>query len=153
MSLRSKTAPPPACDAGPMNADLAVMHAFFARAPFMADLGIEPFECEPGRVRTRMAVQSRHLQHSGVVHAGVLATMADHTMGAAAQAMTDRLVLTAEFKLSLLRGARGQRLECHGTVLKPGRLLMFTEAEVLVVDGMGRTLVAKASATMAVTTA
>ena len=100
-----------------------------------------------------MAVQPRHLQHSGVVHAGVLGTMADHTMGAAAQAMTDRLVLTAEFKLSLLRGARGQHLECHGAVLKPGRLLMFTEAEVFVVDGTARTLVAKASATMAVTTA
>jgi uncharacterized protein (TIGR00369 family) len=136
-----------------MDADLATLSAFFARAPFMADLGIAPFECEPGRVRTRMAVQPRHLQHSGVVHAGVLGTMADHTMGAAAQAMTDRLVLTAEFKLSLLRGVRGQHLECHGTVLKPGRLLMFTEAEVFAVDGTARTLVAKASATMAVTTA
>ena len=40
-----------------MDADLAVLRAFFARAPFMADLGIEPFACEPCRVRTRMAVQ------------------------------------------------------------------------------------------------
>ena len=36
-------------------------------------------------------------------------------------------------------------------MLKPGRLVMFTEAEVFVLDGSARTLVAKASATMAVT--
>ena len=136
-----------------MDADLATLRAFFAHAPFMADLGVEPFECEAGRLGTRMAVQPRLLQHSGVVHAGVLGTLADHTMGAAAQTMTDRLILTAEFKLSLLRGACGQALECRGTELKPGRLLMFTEAEVFVIDGTARVLVAKASATMAVTTA
>ena len=88
-----------------------------------------------------------------MVHAGVLGALADHTMGAAAQTMTERLILTAEFKLSLLRGARGQQLECRGVVLKPGRQLMFTEAEVVVVDGDGRTLVDKASATMALSAA
>lgn len=136
-----------------MDADLAALRAFFASAPFMAELGIEPVGCEAGRVHTRMAVHPRLLQHSGVVHAGALASLADHTMGAAAQTMTDRLILTAEFKLSLLRGARGQHLECRSAVLKPGRLLMFTEAEVFAVDGTARVQVAKASATMAVTAA
>ena len=136
-----------------MESDLPTLRAFFAGAPFMADLGIEPFAGKAGCVCTRMAVQPRHLQHSGVVHAGVLGALADHTMGAAAQTMTERLILTAEFKLSLLRGARGQQLECRGVVLKPGRQLMFTEAEVVVVDGDGRTLVAKASATMALSAA
>ena len=136
-----------------MGIDLATLRTFFASAPFMADLGVEPVECAPGLVSTRLALQPRHHQHSGVVHAGVMGAMADHTMGAAAQSMTDQMILTAEFKLSLLRGARGQALECRGTVLKPGRLLMFTEAEVFVVDGTARLLVAKASATMAVTTA
>ncbi len=134
-----------------MDIDLARLRTFFAAAPFMADLGIEPFECEPGRIATQLVLQPRHHQHSGVVHAGVMGAMADHTMGAAAQTMTEQLILTAEFKLSLLRAARGQRLECRGVVLKPGRLVMFTEAEVFVLDGSARTLVAKASATMAVT--
>jgi acyl-coenzyme A thioesterase PaaI-like protein len=60
-------------------------------------------------------------------------------------------VLTAEFKVSLLRAARGQALECVGIVVKPGRQVSFTEAEVFALDGDARTLVAKASATMAVT--
>jgi uncharacterized protein (TIGR00369 family) len=128
------------------------LRAFFASAPFMADLGIEPFDAGQGRVCTRLALALRHLQHTGVVHAGVIGAMADHTMGAAAQTMAadGHWVLTAEFKVSLLRAGRGQRLECIGIVVKPGRSVSFTEAEVFAVDGDVRTLVAKASATMAV---
>jgi uncharacterized protein (TIGR00369 family) len=135
-----------------VNPDLATLRAFFASAPFMVDLGIEPTECGEGRVVTTLSVQARHLQHTGVVHAGVIGAMADHTMGAAAQTMAaeGHWVLTAEFKTSLLRAGRGQRLECVGVVIKPGRQVSFTEAEVFAVDGEQRTLVAKASATMAV---
>jgi uncharacterized protein (TIGR00369 family) len=134
-----------------MDSDIDTLRAFFAGAPFMAHLGVAPVDSSAGRLVTQLAPQAHHLQHSGVVHAGVIGALADHTMGAAAQTMTGQLILTAEFKLSLRRGARGQRLECVGTVIKPGRLLMFTEAEVFVIDGAARLLAAKASATMAVT--
>ena len=118
----------------------------------MVDLGIEPIECGEGRVVTRVDLQPKHLQHTGVVHAGVVGAMADHTMGAAAQTMAPdgHWILTAEFKTSLLRAGRGQRLECIGHVIKPGRQVTFTEAEVYAIDGAARVLVAKASATMAV---
>jgi uncharacterized protein (TIGR00369 family) len=135
-----------------MNADLDTLRAFFAQSPFMADLGIEPIEAAQGRIVTRLALSTRHRQHTGVVHAGVIGAMADHTMGAAAQTFCadGHWVLTAEFKVSLLRAARGQSLECVGLVVKPGRQVSFTEAEVFAIDGSARTLVAKASATMAV---
>lgn len=121
----------------------------------MADVGIEPFEAAEGRVATRLALLPRHLQHTGVVHAGVIGAMADHTMGAAAQTMApaDHWVLTAEFKVNLLRAGRGERLECVATVVKPGRQVSFTAAEVFAIDGGERRLVATASATMAVTKA
>jgi uncharacterized protein (TIGR00369 family) len=132
--------------------DLQTLRRFFSQAPFMADLGIAPTACDAGRVTTQLTVAARHLQHTGVVHAGVIGAMADHTMGAAAQTMAPdgHWVLTAEFKTSLLRAGRGQRLECVGVVIKPGRQVSFTEAEVFAIDGEQRTLVAKASATMAV---
>jgi uncharacterized protein (TIGR00369 family) len=125
---------------------------FFGSAPFMVDLGVAPFEAGEGRVSTRIELAPRHLQHTGVVHAGVIGALADHTMGAAAQTMAPagHWVLTAEFKVSLLRAGRGQRIECVATVVKPGRQLSFTEAQVFAVDGATRTLVATASATMAV---
>jgi uncharacterized protein (TIGR00369 family) len=135
--------------------DLATLQRFFASAPFMVDLGIEPFEAGEGRNATRLPLQSRHLQHTGVVHAGVIGAMADHTMGAAAQTMAPdgHWILTAEYKVNLLRAGRGQRLECEARVVKPGRHVSFTEAQVFALDGAARTLVATASATMAVTKA
>ena len=132
--------------------DLDAARAFFRSAPFMADLGVEPVACGEGRLVTRMPIATRHLQHTGQVHAGVSAAIADHTMGAAAQTMAPagHWILTAEFKTSLLRAGVGEALECVATVIKPGRSLMFTEAEVFALQGAERRLVAKASATMAV---
>lgn len=138
-----------------MKLDLDTLRGFFRSAPFMADLGVEPTAVELGRVWTRIDIAGRHCQHTGVVHAGVIAALADHTMGASAQTMAaeGHWVLTAEFKTSLLRGASGERLECEAWVIKPGRQVSFTEAEVYAVQGGERRLVAKASGTMAVTKA
>jgi uncharacterized protein (TIGR00369 family) len=136
-----------------MQIDLDTLRAFFRSAPFMADLGVEPTAVEAGRVSSVLDLAARHRQHTGVVHAGVVAAMADHTMGAAAQTQAPEgtWVLTAEFKTSLLRGAEGTQLVCEAWVLKPGRQVSFTEAEVYAVSGSERRLVAKASATMALT--
>jgi uncharacterized protein (TIGR00369 family) len=118
----------------------------------MVDLGVEPVAVELGKVSTVLMLAERHLQHTGQVHAGVSAAMADHSMGAAAQTMAPEghWVLTAELKTSLLRAAKGERLVCEARVIKAGRMLSFTEAEVFAEDGSERTLVMKASATMAV---
>lgn len=133
--------------------DLEALRAFLRRSPFIADLGLEGVGIEPGRVNTRLELQPRFLQHSGVAHAGVLATLVDHTMGAAAHTLAPERhwILTAEIKVSLLRPAQGERLHCTGWVVKPGRSLSFTEGEVWAERGGERVLVVKASATMAVT--
>lgn len=136
-----------------MATDLDLARAIFASAPFMVELGVVPTAIGAGTVATELRVEKRHTQHTGVVHAGVMATMADHSMGAAAQSLAPagHWVLTAELKTSLLRPALGERLVCEAQVLKPGRAITFTEAQVWAVSGQERTLVMKASATMAVT--
>lgn len=135
-----------------MQIDLPTLRGFFASAPFMVDLGIEPVAASEGRVTTVLPLARRHLQHTGQVHAGVMASMADHTMGAAGQTMAAEgyWIITAELKTSLLRPGKGERLVCEAWVVKPGRTLTFTEAEVFAEAGdRARTLVMKASATMA----
>jgi uncharacterized protein (TIGR00369 family) len=119
----------------------------------MVDRGVEPTAVGEGTVSTELKLANRHLQHTGQAHAGVMASLADHSMGAAAQtvAPAGHWILTAELKTSLLRPGRGERLECEARVIKAGRMLSFTEAEVYAVSGEQRTLVMKASATMAVT--
>jgi uncharacterized protein (TIGR00369 family) len=125
---------------------------FFAAAPFMRDLGAVPAHVGEGRVTAELAVQPRFMQHTGQVHAGVMATLADHCMGSAAQTLAPagHWALTAELKTSQLRPGRGERLVCEAWLVKAGRRLSFTEAEVWGVAADGtRTLVMKASATMA----
>ena len=131
--------------------DLEAVRGFYRASPFMVDLGIEPTQVGEGRVHSELALQPRHHQHTGQVHAGVTNAMADQTMGAAAQTLapTGRWVLTAELKTSHLRAAKGERLHCEAWVVRAGRTLSFTEAEVYAVLGAQRTLVVKASATMA----
>jgi len=126
----------------------------FDAAPFIRDIGMSLVAIAPGHCETCIVLSERHLQQDGVVHAGVLATMADHTSGTAGASIieADAYVLTAEFKINLLRAARGERLHCVGTVLKPGRRLIVAESEVF--DGTpdrGK-LIAKAMVTLAVMT-
>ena len=75
----------------------------FGAANFITDLGIEVTAVEAGHVATEMRVTEKHLQQNGFVHAGVLATIADHTAGGAASTLifADKFVLTAEFKINL----------------------------------------------------
>ncbi len=131
--------------------DLDTLKGFFRLSPFMADLGIEPVAVLDGRVTTQMTTATRHQQHTGQVHAGVMATMADHSMGSAAQTLAPagHWAITAELKTSQLRPAKGERLVCEAVVIKAGRTLSFTEAEVYAESQGQRTLVMKASATMA----
>lgn len=135
--------------------DLKELQDFFALSPFMQDLGVQPTAVGPGTVSTELTVAQRHLQHTGQVHAGVMATLADHSMGSAAQTLAPAgtWALTAELKTSQLRPGKGQRLVCEAVVIKAGRTLSFTEAQVFAINGEAggetRTLVMKASATMA----
>ena len=134
-----------------MKVDLDTLRAFFGRSPFMVDLGVEPVAVSEGRVTATLTIAQRHLQHTGQVHAGVMAALADHCMGSAAQTMAPEghWALTAELKTAQLRPGKGERLVCDAIVLKAGRTISFTEAEVWA-EALGqRTLVMKASATMA----
>jgi len=83
--------------------------AIFDTAPFMKHLGVRLLRCEPGLCETVLVVQPGQLQQDGYVHAGVQATFADHTAGAAAGTLmaADEIVLTVELKINLLRAAQG----------------------------------------------
>ncbi len=78
--------------------------------------------------------------------------MADHTAGGAAATIieSDHIVLTVEFKINLLRAAKGERLTCRSKVLKPGSRLIVVESEVLCENDGTSILVSKTNASMAV---
>ena len=124
----------------------------FRRAAHVQALGIELKDLGPGWCETHLDVKPRHLQQTGVVHAGVLATLADHSAGAAGSTVLapDQYLLTVEFKINLLRAATAPRLWCRAQVLKPGRRITVAESEVFAAMETETRLVAKATVTMAV---
>ena len=118
---------------------------------FTAYCGLEPVSLAPGRFITRVRIRDCHLQQDGFVHAGVMATMADHTAGYASFSLVppDQRILTVEYKINFLSPASGDYLECRSRVIKPGKTLLVTESEVYAVRGDKEDLVAKALLTMA----
>ena len=130
----------------------ASVQEIFEKAAFVNDVGIHLTGCGPGWCETELAITPRHYQHHDFIHAGVQATIADHTAGAAATTLirNNELVLSAEFQLHLLSPARGEKLRCKATVLKAGRRLIVVESEVFSVEGENKRLVSKAAVTLAV---
>lgn len=130
----------------------AINKEIFQQAAFIADLGIQLHEVGQGWCETELQIAARHMQQDNFVHAGVQATMADHTAGGAATTLIggNQFVLTVEFKINLLRPAHGEVLRCRAQVLKPGRTLSVVESEVYAVTGEEQKLVSKAIVTLAV---
>ncbi len=124
----------------------------FEAAPFIRSLGAELVALAPGRCESGLGLRAEHLQQYGFVHAGVQATLADHTAGCAAATLmaAGQRVLTAEFKINLLRAARGDQLVCRAHVLRPGRTLTVAESEIFVLNAGSETLAAKAMVTLAI---
>lgn len=124
----------------------------FASAQFIQEVGYQLRDCGPGWCETELLVQPRHWQQDGFVHAGVQATMADHTAGAAAGTLmgVEELVLTVEFKINLLRTAVADQLFCRADVLRPGQTLTVVESSVYAVRAGQQKLVSKAMVTLAI---
>lgn len=83
-------------------------------------------------------------QQHGFIHGGVVGMIADSAAGYAAMTMVppDASVLTVEYKMNLLAPAGGERLVARGKVVRPGRTLIVTQAEVFSINGEKETLCA-----------
>ena len=127
------------------------VRSIFDKANFVRHLGIELVNVRPGGCDTQLVVREEHLQQHGSVHAGVIATLADHTAGGAARTVTGDLdVVTIEFKINYLRPAVGERLRCVGNVVSKGKNIAVTEAEVFSIINGQEKLVAKLTETLAI---
>ena len=127
----------------------------FDGANFVRDLGMQLTRIEDEYCETILVPAERHRQQHGLIHAGVMATMADHTSGCAARGAVglDRDVVTVEFKINFLRPAIAERLRCRGHVLRAGKMLVFCEAEVFALKDGEEKVVSKAMVTLAVKSA
>lgn len=115
-------------------ADIA---ASFARQGALATIGAELAEITPGRCVLRLAVTDAVRQHHGFVHGGVVGMLGDVAGGYAAMSLFEpgQEVLTLEYKINFLRPAAGELLIAIGEVVRAGRSVTVTRAEV---EAIGR---------------
>ena len=93
---------------------------------------------EQGRTEIHLPHWQGVEQQHGFVHGGVVGMIADSAAGYAAMTMVpaSASVLTVEFKMNLMAPADGEKLIARGEVLRSGRRLIVTKAEVFAVkDG------------------
>lgn len=122
----------------------------FARQGFMKKLGVEFVSLGQGMCELAVDFDETMTQQHGYFHAGVTATIADNAAGYAAYSVMPEksAVLTTEFKLNLLAPAKGPRLLARARVIKPGRTLVVTQADVYSSNAGRETHVATMLATM-----
>ncbi|MEN6620160.1 MAG: PaaI family thioesterase [Smithella sp.] len=112
---------------------------------FPAFCGFEVSHADYGLFETRLSVKNEHQQQDGFVHAGVIATMADHTSGYASfTTVSEKFrILTVEFKINYLKPATGPLIICRSKVINNGKKIKVVESEVFSVSNGIEKLVAK----------
>ncbi|MHA2122372.1 MAG: PaaI family thioesterase, partial [Promethearchaeota archaeon] len=99
---------------------------------FPAYCGFLVDHLEEGVFNSRLVILPEHQQQDGFVHAGVIATMADHTAGYSAYTIVpeDVRILTIEFKINYLKPAMGMEFICKSKVICAGKKIIVSESEI-----------------------
>ena len=108
------------------------VRASFRLQHAMSLIGAEMALVEPGYVEIHLPHKAEITQQHGFIHGGVVGMIADSAAGYAANTLTaaDTSVLTVEYKMNLVAPADGHRLVARGEVVRPGRTLIVTRADV-----------------------
>lgn len=111
------------------------VRASFARQRAMALIGATLERVEPGCTEIHLPTRDDLTQQHGFIHGGVIGMVADSAAGYAAATLVaaDAEVLTVEYKLNLVAPAEGEYLVARGEVVKSGRSLSITRADVFAV--------------------
>lgn len=117
---------------------------------FIRHCEIEAIEISRGKFTSRVRIGEHHRQQDGFIHAGVMATMADHTAGYAGFTMVppDFQILTVEFKINFLKPAHGEFLMCRSSIIREGSTILIGESNVYDIMENREELVAKALVTL-----
>jgi uncharacterized protein (TIGR00369 family) len=112
----------------------------FAKQKIMGLIGAELTRVEPGVIEITLPYRADLAQQHGYIHAGIVATIADSACGYAAYSLMppNSEVLSVEFKVNLLRPAKGEMFLAVAEVIKSGKTLTVVRADVFGLDQEGR---------------
>jgi uncharacterized protein (TIGR00369 family) len=121
----------------------------FAKQTIMTLIGASLSRVDPGIVEITLPYRSDLAQQHGYLHAGIVATIADSACGYAAYSLmpVGSEVLSVEFKVNLLRPAKGETFLTSAEVIKSGKTLTVVRADVFGL-GQSKELIATMLGTM-----
>jgi uncharacterized protein (TIGR00369 family) len=124
--------------------------ASFARQTIMSLIGAELTRVEPGIVEITLPYRADLAQQHGYLHAGIVTTIADSACGYAAYSLMPPKsdVLSVEFKVNMLRPAKGETFTALAEVIKAGKTLTVVRADVFGIAEARSELVATMLGTM-----
>ncbi len=103
---------------------------FYHKNPFLEYLHAQVIPDGDGQVRLELTAEEEHTNLYGIVHGGVLMTLADTAMGAAALARNKRVV-TLSLSMDFMHSVPlTTRILATGRVLHDGRHTMALESEL-----------------------
>jgi uncharacterized protein (TIGR00369 family) len=111
----------------------------FVRQGMMQHLGVRIVRVEKGEVEFALPMSDKVTQQQGAFHGGAMGALADICCGYAALSVAPEgmEVTTVEYKINFVSAAVGQEVVCVGKVVKAGRTLTITNAELFDVrDGV-----------------
>jgi uncharacterized protein (TIGR00369 family) len=122
----------------------------FGKQTVMTLIGAELTRVEPGVIEITLPYRTDLTQQHGYVHAGIITTIADSACGYAAYTLMPpgSDVLAVEFKVNLMRPAKGETFVAGAEVIKSGRTLTVVRADVHALTGEQRELIAIMQGTM-----
>jgi uncharacterized protein (TIGR00369 family) len=112
----------------------------FARQGLMTHLGARLLRVEPGLCELALPYSEKVTQQQDGFHGGAMGALADIAGGYAAltRAPEGMEVTTVEYKINFLAAFQGGELRATGRVVKAGRRIIVTTAEVVHVDEAGK---------------
>jgi uncharacterized protein (TIGR00369 family) len=117
---------------------------------FIKYCGLKVSKIEKGVFESEVSIGDNHRTQDNFIHAGLMATMADHTAGYSAftTVSENMRILTVEFKINFLKPAFGKALRCRSKVINKGRQIIISESEIYDVRDSDEVLVAKGIITL-----
>lgn len=112
-----------------------------ARQGMMRHLGVRLLSASAGQVELAMPYGDKVTQQQGGFHGGAMGALADIAGGYAALTVAPEgmEVVTIEYKINFLNSRQGGELRAMGRVVKAGKRVIVTSAEVLHIDADGQT--------------
>ena len=117
----------------------ARIEASFVRQGMMKHLGARLVSVAPGEVEIALPYSERVTQQQGGYHGGATGALADIAAGYAGLTLAGegQEVTTVEYKINFLAAFQGGELRARGRVVRAGKRLIITTAEVVHLDDDG----------------